>query len=294
MVDTTAATYVAFGVLSLLLLLFLTNAMTHFLFHHECPFLRRDVEVDGIYPTLLMLYIAVSAAMCALMLQDFSSPSNIDCSLTHSSIDSLYLSCVTWLFVALLMLEIYIALTRWFNVVNGGSHHSHKSMNSLFALYCFVLLVLSWISLTALPLLVLALASLHTLSTALFSFAFYRAIYASYSRYGLDKIDEHVFGDMQRQIRLIRIVALSSSFTSALSALSWCSLVLCSASFAPWIPCVVGLNCLLSHAMFTKNRLFLQYILLGRVHLVCAAIKAPCSLIHLRRSHHVQVQQISP
>merc|ERR1719206_652256 len=156
MLDATS-TYVIYGVLSLLLLLCLTNAMNHFVFRHECPFIMRDVEVDGIYPTLLMLYIAVSCALCTLILVDPSPPSDIHCSF-NPSVDSLYRSCATWLFIALIMLEQYQCLTRWYNVYIGGSHNSHTSMNSFFALHCFALLILSWLALTVFPLLALAIA----------------------------------------------------------------------------------------------------------------------------------------
>ena len=57
--DSTFVIAAVFGVLALFLFLFIINFVNHFIFHYKCPYIVRDAEVDGVYPTLILIYITI-------------------------------------------------------------------------------------------------------------------------------------------------------------------------------------------------------------------------------------------
>eukprot|EP01084_Bolivina_argentea_P196308 336543_1 len=59
--------YGTYFVLFVFVYLFINNFVSHFRWNYECPYIVRDEEVNGIYPTLLMCHVLISLSISSFI-----------------------------------------------------------------------------------------------------------------------------------------------------------------------------------------------------------------------------------
>merc|ERR1719242_197050 len=188
-VDSTFVIAAVTVVLFLFTTLLAINFLNHFLFHYKCPYIVRDSEVDGIYPTLILIYIFISSLVLILTLYT-PPPSHFDnlCSdkwtmtdmnamnprlFDHSTL-SLSHVLIPFLLALQFVVETYFSLSRYYNI--RAVTHTDCGTNIRFTVYSISFLISWWCSLTMAPFLIPLISIFHVASTGYYSYSFYRLI----------------------------------------------------------------------------------------------------------------------
>ena len=207
------------------------------------------------------------------------TPSDSDSAFeSDSDLQTLQQLAIPLLLAILLIVETYFAFSRYYNV--RSVTHSQCNASIPFLIYSLLFLFAFWCSIYWIPFLTPFLAIFHVVSNCYFSYYFYQTIRSSYlqvdsARFGIDK-------NTASAIASVRAISILSSLSSMVSALSWCSVVLCS--MINCLPFTLPLNCLLLYGMFTKNRIFWMNVIRCNKYNVCTMVQAPCIPMKKRRA----------
>ena len=311
--STSSLLYETYGALFVLLLLFVLNFINHFQFNYKCPYIKRDIEVAGKYPTLIAIYITISIIVLLLivfMIISSSMPpqhiflsSYSECNALNLYVDDIkfmfgifnvventWTMPVLWLLSVLYGLESYFSFSRYYNILDIS-----KSCNLClpFTIYVIIFFILFWFSISILPIFTPFLCFFHILNNAYFSYYFHHTIKISYSHiFEINDDDDHginvnthrnnnTYKDMQLQVKQIRIISILSTLSSIISAFSWYFVISCNNLNI--LPLALSLNNIIFYSLFTKNRIFFVYLFRCKFKNVLFMLKSPCAIIKKRR-----------
>eukprot|EP01083_Nonionella_stella_P033611 91988_1 len=307
-IDATLVIYVTCILLFFLLMFSLINFINHFQFNFECPYIIRDKEVGGIYPTLILLYISIACIVLGLItvLLSYEDPSDVTLSYSYCQRNfSLYTKSpfdfsfmkrksgnppsfplhlvISFLLYMVFVLETYFSFSRYYNVCDI----EHRlPLGTSFILYCVLFFVLIWLSITILPIISILFGIFHIFIISYFSYYFNAAVYVSYQHI-IDMADfghTNTYHEMKAQIKQIRQMAIFSVISSIITSVSWYSFALCSnPKQIQILPISLTINSILLFVMFSKNRRFIRNVLHCKGSDIQGACNGPCAMIIERR-----------
>lgn len=166
---------------------FSINFMNYFRFHVSCPLIRKDIEVNGIYPTLIELYtfLAILATLTIVSWNhEYSSSAEIHFSSIDSNVfdtHSLSNIIMAWIVFLLFAVETYFSFSRYFQVrtMNGSDFFSFKAHLPFF-MYLVSFFTLQCLSLTILPSVSFLIMAAHIIINVYLGYYFFESIRKSY------------------------------------------------------------------------------------------------------------------
>lgn len=189
-----AVFYLTCTALAIEMYFFCINFMNYFQFHPHCPIIRKDTDVDGIYPMLIELHTFLTIFATSLILSivswtDFINNNNDYTIAIHLvSIDSnvfdthpLINSMIAWLVFLLFVLETYFSFSRYYRVVNiAKSNFFSIKAHIPFFIYVVTLFILECVSLTILPIVTFLIMPAHIIINVYLGYYFYESVRQSY------------------------------------------------------------------------------------------------------------------
>lgn len=298
------ATYIS---LIVFIYLFIGTFVGHFRFNYQCPWILKDEEISGIYPTLLLFYLIISFLISGFIIyitrndKLFMAHSTFNYSFCHIqfSIFStnvfenyfisdhyhlIILSTISMLF----LLETYFSYNRYYGCIMVAEKFHSPSKLKIFlpySIYILITFLLIYCTISMIPIIMVFLSGIHFIVNTYFSYFFYISVKISYSQVLKLHKDMEFMGDaykqMKQQIRQIRYVYYSASIASLISAFVNCSFTLCGA--LRLIPFGLIINNLLLYLMFTKNKSFIKSTICCNCKKINNQLKEPFAILKKRK-----------
>ncbi len=283
--------YVWVALTLLTLLLFVINFLNHFQFRGRRQCITQHEDGNGLYPGLLLCYLAGSilVSFFCLLQWNLSDPllSSSACSFSplsagSSPLDFDFLLNGWWTFCdicilsGLLSMETYLAYSRFVGTISISNFSEPSHVFIWYLLYIFIFISLTWVSVTLLPLLNFLVCLMHFVTNSYFGYYFYESVRVSYAHVlADDAMRRHtiVADEMEHQILQIRLSAIFAVCSSLVSSMGWFFYLTCQS--VRLLPLQTTLNNLLLFAVFTKNRVFVDYLLRCNWQFVCLIVRRP-------------------
>lgn len=309
-----ALLYESYIALSIILILFMINFINHFQFNYNCPYIIRNSEVAGIFPTLILIYFVVSLIILSLIIvqnanqnkayNDIYTYDSLFCpikfSLYQNSLfpsfddqndqDIIWRFPILWLLSILYILESYFTFSRYYNVLDISNR---CNLTLPFTIYIIIFLILFTISISMLPIITIFLCIFHILTNAYFSFCFHHTIKISYTHIIGDQKNHNydTYKDMKTQIKQVRTISVLSTIASIISAFSWYTVLSCK--HINVIPLTLFINNIIFYSFFTKNKIIWKFLLCCKCTKMYTMLQAPCIPIKKRKAWVIQQKRKS-
>ena len=236
-------------------LLIISSVVTfcgHFRFIHKFPWIIKCPEFQGIFPNLLILYMALSLLVSCFIVSgndfDHISAPYSECAISvlrSQSQWSLPRLLVLAALSILLLLESYFSYNRSYSLFLTERLVTSSKLRAFLPFTGWILTfsLLFWTAVSMVPMLMLFVCGIHFAANTVLSYSFYAAVRRSYSQcfeHHERTLHDDAHSQMVQQLRQIRLIFISASLSSLISAAVTCIFAMCGDADSVVFGCVLS------------------------------------------------------